>query len=132
MPLKIENVAVPAVERDRPTRPAPPSQATDPTGAQTRSAAAAADNAPRSRRPRNKRPVTIDEALADRHRAVTNRVPGALWDQLVARADQMGVPIRVLLTDAIIQALELDPDDHGRNVRKTRRREQLAKIPPED
>jgi hypothetical protein len=44
----------------------------------------------------------------------------------------MGVPIRVLLTDAIIQALELDPDDHGRNVRKTRRREQLAKIPPED
>jgi hypothetical protein len=76
--------------------------------------------------------VTIDEALADPHRAVTNRVPGALWDQLVARAEQLGVPIRVLLTDAIIQALELDLDDHGRHVRKTRRREQLAKIPPED
>jgi hypothetical protein len=127
MPLKIDDVKVPAVQRDNPTRPVPPA-----APANDASAAPAKPTLATTKRKRTAKPASVDEALADTPKAITNRVPGALWDQLVARATELNIPIRLLLTDAIVQAVELDTDEHGRRARRTLRREQLAKLPPEE
>ena len=120
MPLKIDNVApLPAVTRDNPTKQAV-EKPRPRRGAQT------------PRKATETAPLSLDQALASQQRPVTNRVASELWSQLIARADDMNVPIRLVLTDAIVQALEQPTDEHAAAVRKTRRREQLAKIEPED
>ena len=74
----------------------------------------------------------IDRALGSRQRAVSSRLPGEIWDALNARAEDLGVPARLLLTDAIVHALEHDPAELTARARRTRRREKLAQLARDD
>jgi hypothetical protein len=122
MALKIEGVgAVPKVQRDNPTGNRTAKAA---PSASSRNIAPQADTQPAEAA----EVLSIDDALAAPHRPVTNRISGSLWDQLAARADMLGVPLRVVLTDMVVRALEQEPADHADNVKQTRRREALAKL----
>lgn len=70
----------------------------------------------------------MDEALASPSRAITNRIAGDLWDLVTARANELGVPIRMVLTDALVRALSDDLETHREQVKGTRTREQISKI----
>jgi hypothetical protein len=51
-----------------------------------------------------------------------------LWEAAVEKADRLDVPLRLLLTDAVLRALELPDDEHRAHVRATERREKLAQV----
>lgn len=115
MALKIENVSpLPKVTRDRPTSARPED------GASAKS--------PPPKRPAARKAQKPADPLASPPRTITNRVASDLWDQFGARATELGVPLRVLLTDAITRALEQTPEEHGASAKATRRRERLARV----
>ena len=119
MALKIENVSpLPKVTRDRPTS--------------ARSEDAAPPKATPTKRPAARKAQKSTDPLASPPRTITNRVASDLWEQFGARATELGVPLRVLLTDAITRALEQTPEEHGAAARATRRRERLARVDADD
>lgn len=73
----------------------------------------------------------LDASLGTDPHPINTRVAGDLWALVGQRAEDLGVPLRLLMTDALVHALELDPETHATRVRSTRRREQLAKIDAE-
>ncbi len=118
MALKIENVSpLPKVTRDRPTTVR--TEEVDPPKSATK------------KPPTRKAPKAVDP-LASPPRTITNRVASDLWDQFGERATELGVPLRVLLTDAISRALEQSPEEHGAAAKATRRRERLARVEADD
>lgn len=118
MALKIQDVKpLPAVTRDRPTSARPETPAS---------------KSPAEKKPAARKPRTPTDPLASAPRTITNRVPGALWDELSTRANDLGIPLRVLLTDAISRALEQTPEDHLAAAKATRRRERLARANADD
>ncbi len=124
MALNIKGVAtpLPPVQRDSPTRkaadsPEPKERVLQPSPRANRAAV----------KPAAKRP-TIDDALSSPPRAITNRMAGDVWDLVTARANDLGVPIRVVLTDALIRALGDGLEEHREKVKETRTREQISKI----
>lgn len=124
MGLRIEDptAALEPVHSDVPT--AKPHQPTDAAG----SPKPPPQRATRADRPRSTPGRTLDSALGSHPQPIGTRVPTELWDLAVRRADDLGVSVRVLLTDALARALEQPGDVHHERVRETRRREQLSRI----
>lgn len=123
MALRINMEEVPEpVANDSPTK----AKAATPTPRTSSSA--------RSRPSRTRRgdgaltPNGLDASLGSPMRNVGTRAASDLWDLANQRADSLDVPLRLLVTDALIRALELPVDEHREKVRGTRRREQLAQI----
>lgn len=110
-PLSIETVPLPEVRPDKPT-----------------GRTEKANHAPRATNRRKALPESIDDALASKDRAINNRVPSELWDLVIARADELGVKIRPLLSDALVRALEGDPATHRDRIDDTQRRQAYARI----
>lgn len=75
--------------------------------------------------------TAIESSLGTDPKPINTRVASDLWDLAAQRADDLGVPLRLMITDALIQVLELDPATHTARLKATRRREQLAKIDAE-
>lgn len=138
MPMKIaDRDELPPVRPDNPVKSRTPEAAA--TGAVAAAPAAPKPRAPRARRERAPAATmktapsgvgegTLEAALGSKQTAVTNRIATELWEQLGARAEELGMPIRPLLTDAVLAALELSPEEHAERVRATRRREQLSRL----
>jgi hypothetical protein len=121
MALKIDNVQpLPKVARDRPTASRAREVGEGPT--------AKVKPARKARAASREDAVSGADPLASPMRMVTSRLQGELWDQLGARAAEIGVPLRLLLTDAIVHALEQPVDDHAAAAKATRRRERLARV----
>lgn len=47
---------------------------------------------------------------------------------MAARADELGVKLRPFLTDALVRALEGDPETHRERINETQRRQAYARI----
>lgn len=123
MGLRIEDptAALEPVRSDVPT--AKPHQPTDAAGPPKQS-----QRATRAERSRPAAGGSVDSALGSHPQPIGTRVPTELWGLAVQRAEDLGVSVRVLLTDALARALEQPGDVHHEHVRETRRREQLARI----
>lgn len=110
-PLSIDVLKLPPVDGDKPTSAAPAPAA-----------------APASRPAEPVSLPSVEEALASKDRAINNRVAGELWDLVAARADELGVKLRPILTDALVRALEQDPETHRASVQATEQRQAIARI----
>lgn len=79
------------------------------------------------------------DPLASPQKTVTNRVPADLWEQFGMRAEQLSamsgevrIPLRAVLVDALVRALEQPVEEHLAAVKATRRRERLARAEAEE
>lgn len=102
-------------------------------------AAAKSQRAKRAPTKPKARALTVDEALGSPMRQFTTRAAEDVLALLKERAEAIaaalpadlrgggpGGALRIVLTDAIAQALEMDVEEHAERVRQTRGRELMA------
>lgn len=81
-----------------------------------------------ARQPKPRSATELTSALAAAQKPIATRMASELWEAAAEKADRLDVPLRLLLTDAVLQALELPDDEHRAQVRATERREKLAQV----
>lgn len=94
------------------------------TGHRTAPSAGRADNP--TRRTASLGASSMEDALASPQKPIGPRLQSSLWELVGRRAEELGVSVRVVLTDALVRALELDVETHAEHVRETDQRERLA------
>lgn len=146
MALKINmDEAIEPVRSDSPTGRNPSPQARPVGVGEPQSSAPLAEAAPatdrakrarrtperRARQGRARKPRSTDEltrALAASPKPIATRMASDLWEAAAEKADRLDVPLRLLLTDAVLQTLELPDDVHRAQIRATERREKIAQL----
>lgn len=73
-------------------------------------------------------PEELDRALGAAQKPIATRMPAELWDAAAETAERLDVPLRLLLTHAVVTALQIDDSELLAAVRATERRERLAQI----
>lgn len=70
----------------------------------------------------------LEQALGAAQKPIATRMATDLWDAAAATAERLDVPLRLLLTHAVVSALEVDDAELLVGVRATERRERLSQI----